>query len=106
MTPTIEQPMHTDVRAELRIALERLRDDHQNGDVDQSAVIEWLRDWRPDLPAGELCALWQHIEVAFQRLEHLASDMLCPSEGDPQSLEQEWTDSLETGIDRLMGVWS
>jgi hypothetical protein len=89
---------------DLHVALERLRADHENGDVDRDGVIDRLRDWRPDLTSGELWALWEDIDTALERLEHVRGDMFCPSEGDRLQLDQEWAAVLQAALDRVKGI--
>lgn len=105
---TATLPLHinadADVRFELRIALHRLHDDHDNGTVNTAGVIERLADWRPNLTAPELLDLWAHITTAIDRLEQIHSDMWDPAEGDRDQAEQDWTTSLDEGIDRLTGA--
>lgn len=92
------------LREDLHAAMERLRKNFEDGLVDESHVIECMRDWRPDMSAVGLWVLWQHIDTALTRLEEISSPMWCPSQGDAEVLEQEWTASLRFGLERLMGA--
>lgn len=100
----VEARTTTQIRADLHTALERLRENHQNGLCDSSNVIGTMRGWRPDLSAVGLWALWEHIADAIARLDNIRGDNFDPADGDRELLEYRADYQLEFGIDRLMGI--